>query len=171
MWVVDHYCQPKLSRKYQEKLEEFSFIWKDKFLFLDQLFDYTIEWIWTWKWTFQKWKITFRFFIWNIYTVVIAWLSNKHQKTEFIISFYFVIINIATPPARNRLTHTLNTFKFGWIVTDVGYLRLGFEYFSEGFAPTLVPTQLALASSRSWRALSIPLVTFFWEPSHPWEKG
>ena len=43
---------------------------------------------------------------------------------------------------------------------DVGYLGSGFEYFSDGFAPKLAPTEIPLAPSRAQRALSESLLLF-----------
>lgn len=40
-------------------------------------------------------------------------------------------------------------------VREVGYSRLGFEYFLHGFAPALVPTKLMTDSDKSSRAAPI----------------
>ena len=55
----------------------------------------------------------------------------------------------------------LNKKKCKCIIKDVGYLSARFEYFRVPFVLQPIPTMVTLVPDRAQRALSIPLITFF----------
>ena len=89
------------------------------------------------------------------------------------MQFLMLLSNIRFTFHENQVS-MVEIFKCkGILICDanyVGYPRIGFAFFLIGFAYELVPTLFSLVPSRSRRALSIPLFTFFSSPFLPGEK-